>query len=46
MENWSEQKEWLDEVAYIIYREKMPDELIHKIIESRNYNEAYYTIRR
>lgn len=46
MENWAEQKEWLDEVA-IHYQtgEKMPEELLHKIIESKNFNEAYVTCR-
>ncbi len=46
MENWAEEKLWLDEVA-IHYKtgEKMPEELLHKIIESKNFNEAYYTCR-
>jgi peptidyl-dipeptidase Dcp len=46
MENWAEQKEWLDEVA-VNYQtgEKMPAELLQKILDSRNYNEGYYTCR-
>jgi peptidyl-dipeptidase Dcp len=46
MENWAEQREWLDEVAInYLTGEKMPDEILHKIIESKNYNEAYFTCR-
>jgi peptidyl-dipeptidase Dcp len=46
MENWAEQKEWLDEVAvHYVTGEKMPEEILHKIIESKNFNEAYAACR-
>jgi peptidyl-dipeptidase Dcp len=46
MENWSEQRDWLDGVA-IHYKtgEKMPDTLLQKIMDSKNYNEAYFGTR-
>jgi peptidyl-dipeptidase Dcp len=46
MENWTEQKEWLDEVAvHYVTGEKIPAELLQKILDSRNYNEGYLTCR-
>ncbi len=46
MENWAEEKEWLDMVAFHYQtNEKMPEEMIHRIIESKNFLSAYYTIR-
>jgi peptidyl-dipeptidase Dcp len=46
MENWAEEKEWLSEVA-VHYQtdEKMPDVLIDKIIQSRNFHTGYAFIR-
>jgi peptidyl-dipeptidase Dcp len=46
MENWAEQEEWLNEVA-VNYQtgEKMPAELLKKILDSRNFNEGYFTCR-
>lgn len=46
MENFAIQKEWLDEIA-IHYQtgEKMPEELIHKIIGSNNFHAGYASER-
>lgn len=46
MENWAQQKEWLDKVA-IHYKtgEKMSEELINNIIESSNFQAGYASIR-
>jgi peptidyl-dipeptidase Dcp len=46
MENWAEQKEWLDEVA-VHYQtgEKMPAELLASIMKSRNFNSGYASVR-
>lgn len=46
MENWAYQKEYLDLWA-VHYQtgEKMPDELIHRIIESKNHMAAYANLR-
>jgi len=46
MENWAEQKEWLDQVA-VHYEtgEKMPSELLDKILKSRNFNSGYASVR-
>ena len=46
MENWSLEKEWLQDVA-IHYQtgEKIPDELINKIIESGNFQSGYFFVR-
>jgi peptidyl-dipeptidase Dcp len=46
MENWAEQKEWLDMVA-IHYEtgEKMPTEMLDNILKSRNFNSGYEFIR-
>jgi peptidyl-dipeptidase Dcp len=46
MENWAEQKEWLDQVA-IHYQtgEKMPDAMLNNILKSRNFNSGYASVR-
>jgi peptidyl-dipeptidase Dcp len=46
MENWGEQKEWLNMVA-VHYEtgEKMPDEMLQKILSSRNFNSGYAFVR-
>jgi peptidyl-dipeptidase Dcp len=46
MENWAEQKEWLDLVA-LHYQtgEKMPSELLDKILKSRNFNTGFAFVR-
>ena len=46
MENWAEEKEWLEEVAlHHETGEKMPEALIHKIIQSRNFHNGYAFVR-
>ena len=46
MENWAEEKEWLEEVAlHYETSEKMPEALIDKIIQSRNFHNGYAFIR-
>jgi peptidyl-dipeptidase Dcp len=46
MENWAEQKEWLDQVA-VHYEtgEKMPAVLLDNILKSRNFNSGYASVR-
>jgi peptidyl-dipeptidase Dcp len=46
MENWGEEKEWLDQVA-VHYKtgEKMPDAMLNNIILSRNFNNGYAFVR-
>ncbi len=46
LENWAEQKEWLDKVA-VHYEtgEKIPEELVQKIINARNFNSGYFSAR-
>lgn len=46
LENWGEEKEWLSQVA-VHYEtgEKMPGEMIDKIIQSRNFNNGYAFVR-
>lgn len=46
MENWGEEKEWLDRVA-IHYKtgEKIPAEMLEKLIRSRNFNNGYAFVR-
>ncbi len=46
MENWAEEKEWLNKVA-VHYEtgEKIPDDLLNKILESKNFNIGYSFIR-
>lgn len=46
MENWLVQKEYLDKFAFHYQTgEKMPDELLQKIIEASNFNIGYATLR-
>ncbi len=46
MENWAEEKDWLNKVTkHYETGEKMPDELLNKVIESKNFTAAYQTIR-
>jgi peptidyl-dipeptidase Dcp len=46
MENWAEQKKWLDMVAvHYITKEKMPAELIEKILRVRNFHVGYAFLR-
>jgi peptidyl-dipeptidase Dcp len=46
MENWSEENEWLNKVA-VHYEtgEKIPDELLNKILDSKNFNVGYSFVR-
>lgn len=46
LENWAEQKEWLDKVA-IHYEtgESIPKEMVQKIIDSKNFNTGYMSTR-
>ncbi len=46
MENWGEEKEWLNEAA-VHYEtgEKMPDDMIDKLIKSRNFHNGYAFVR-
>jgi len=46
MENWAEQKAWLDEVA-VHYEtgEKIPADLLDNILKSRNFNSGYTFVR-
>jgi peptidyl-dipeptidase Dcp len=46
MENWAEQKEWLDQVA-VHYKtgEKIPESLLDNILDSRNFNSGYASVR-
>ena len=46
MENWAEQKEWLDGVAvHYKTKEKMPEDLIEKILKVRNFQSGYAFLR-
>lgn len=46
MENWLVQKEFLDKfAAHYETGEKMPNELLQKIIDASNYNTGYATLR-
>lgn len=46
MENWATEKEYLDLWAvHYLTGEKMPEELIRKIVDSKNYLAAYYNVR-
>jgi peptidyl-dipeptidase Dcp len=46
MENWAEQKEWLNSFAvHYETREKMPDSLLENILKSRNFNSGFAFIR-
>ena len=46
MENWAEEKEWLNQVA-VHYEtgEKIPVEMLENIIKSRNFNSGYVFMR-
>jgi peptidyl-dipeptidase Dcp len=46
MENWAEQKEWLNQVA-VHYETgaRIPDELLKSILKSRNFNSGYAFVR-
>jgi peptidyl-dipeptidase Dcp len=46
LENWAEQKEWLDEIA-VHYEtgQKMSDEMLDNILKSRNFNSGYASVR-
>ena len=46
MENWAVEKEWLQDVAiHFETGEPIPDELIHKIIDARNFQSGYASVR-
>lgn len=46
MENWLVEKEYLDKFAFHYQTgEKMPEELVQKIIDASNYNTGYLTLR-
>jgi Zn-dependent oligopeptidases len=46
MENWLVQKEYLDTFAFHYQTgEKMPEELLQKIVDASNYNTGYATLR-
>jgi peptidyl-dipeptidase Dcp len=46
MENWAEQKEWLNQVA-VHYETgaRIPDEMLENMLKSRNYNNGYAFVR-
>lgn len=46
LENWADQKEWLEQIAvHFETGEKIPDELVEKIIASKNYQTGYFSAR-
>lgn len=46
MENWLVEKEYLDKFAFHYQTgEKMPEELLQKIVDASNYNTGYATLR-
>lgn len=46
MENWLIEKEYLDKFAFHYQTgEKMPEELLQKIVDASNYNTGYLTLR-
>lgn len=46
MENWLVEKEYLDKFAFHYQTgEKMPDELLQKIVDASNYNTGYAALR-
>ena len=46
MENWLTEKEYLDRFAFHYQTgEKMPDELLHKIVDAANFNVGYAALR-
>jgi peptidyl-dipeptidase Dcp len=45
MENWAEEKQWLDLVTnHYLTGEKMPDIMLQKIIDSKNFNSGYFIV--
>lgn len=46
LENWATQKEWLDKIAsHYQTGEKIPNELIDKLIAARNFQTGYFSAR-
>ncbi|MBN2347664.1 MAG: M3 family metallopeptidase [Bacteroidales bacterium] len=46
MENWALEHDWLNQVAiHYDSRDKMPEELLKKIIDSKNYHNGYAFVR-
>lgn len=46
MENWAFEKEWLDTFArHHLTGEKIPEDILRRIVESRNYLSAYAQLR-
>jgi peptidyl-dipeptidase Dcp len=46
LENWADQKEWLNQVAaHFETGEKIPDDITDKIIASKNYHTGYFSAR-
>jgi peptidyl-dipeptidase Dcp len=46
MENWAEQQEWLDKIAvHFETDDKIPDEMVQKIIDSKNFITGYLFLR-
>ncbi|MBI9035508.1 MAG: M3 family metallopeptidase [Bacteroidales bacterium] len=46
LENWATEKEWLDLIAtHYETGEKMPEELLNKIIVARNFQSGYASVR-
>ena len=46
MENWADKKEWINTFAqHYQTGEKIPESLLSNLIESRNFNEAYFGCR-
>ncbi len=45
-ENWAYEKEWLDQFAsHFETGEKLPEELIHKLVAAKNFQSGYFTER-
>jgi peptidyl-dipeptidase Dcp len=46
LENWADQKEWLNKIAeHYQTGEKIPEDLVDKIIQSKNFNSGYFSLR-
>jgi peptidyl-dipeptidase Dcp len=46
LENWADQKEWLDKVSvHFETGEKIPEEMVQKIISSKNFLSGYMSLR-
>lgn len=46
LENWADQKEWLDEIAaHYETGEKIPTEMVDKIVKSKNFNSGFFSLR-